>query len=198
MVGRRKGKKEKEKTRRKSALKIRPRISAMSAHPFLPWVYRGLVGRVPEDIDFRVKPAIFSVDNGGTGRGRRFLAAIRKPTPLDTSFSPFFRLIGEEIFSKRRKKMEERKCVSRRETTRGGWRGEGEVVDPPEFYGPLPLPDYSFLIDARPPASFYELLLPRFFLLLLSQMDLCFPCRWSNPFPSLYARWINTNNIIHK
>lgn len=98
------GKKEKEKTRRKSALKIRPRISAMSAHPFLPWVYRGLVGRVPEDIDFRVKPAIFSVDNGGTGRGRRFLAAIRKPTPLDTSFSPFFRLIGEEIFQRGEKK----------------------------------------------------------------------------------------------
>lgn len=109
-------------------------------------------------------------------------------------FSPYRR----RDFSKRRKKMEERKCVSRRETTRGGWRGEGEVVDPPEFYGPLPLPDYSFLIDARPPASFYELLLPRFFLLLLSQMDLCFPCRWSNPFPSLYTRWINTNNIIHK
>lgn len=76
----------------------------MSAHPFLPWVYRGLVGRVPEDIDFRVKSAIFSVDNGGTGRGRRFLAAIRKPTPLDTSFSPFFRLIGEEIFQRGGKK----------------------------------------------------------------------------------------------
>lgn len=97
------GKKEKEKTRRKSALKIRPRISAMSAHPFLPWVYRGLVGRVPEDIDFRVKPAIFSVDNGGTGRGRRFLAAIRKPTPLDTSFSPFFALSEKRFFKEEKK-----------------------------------------------------------------------------------------------
>lgn len=89
----------------------------MSAHPFLPWVYRGLVGggRVLEDIDFRVKPAIFPVDNregskisSGDPQNRH------RWTPRSSSPSPllFFRLIAwteKRFFKGGRKEGREKK-----------------------------------------------------------------------------------------
>ena len=182
----------------------------MSAHPFLPWVYRGLVGggRVLEDIDFRVKPAIFPVDNregskissGDPQNRHRWTPRSSSPSPL--LFFPPYRVDREEIFQRGEEggKREEEKngrkenaSFSRRETTRGGWRGdEGEIVDPPGFYElPPPLPDYSFLIDARPPASFYDLPPPLFFSLTSFfywfRKWTVFPLSpSSNPFASLY------------
>lgn len=94
-------------------------------------------GEGPEDIDFRVKPAIFSVDNQQR-EGSKISSGDPRTDSLDTSFSsplvsPFSSALSRgprRDFQKEGEGEEEKKegkenNVSRRETTCAGCAGTG-------------------------------------------------------------------------
>lgn len=83
-------------------------------------------GEGPEDIDFRVKPAIFSVDNQQR-EGSKISSGDPRTDSLDTSFSsplvsPFFSTLSRgprRDFQKEGEGEEEKKRKERKTTSRG-------------------------------------------------------------------------------